>query len=703
MRRFFLLVSVGLLALLQPFKAMACISEAPTHNAYLFSVYDNRLMINNPFTDRVNSYWRNYVGSSEEYFDCENDSTLILNTARQKGDSETSAYLRLLYDYVSATNKVYNGWDYPTKEELAYYNNVVSRMLTAARRYKGKRLRPQYALMEMRALFAQKNYKAASKVWKRKGSKMSESVFRDMMENLYAGCLLRMNQKRQAVEIYAQQQDFESLKYCVRKYRNLAGIKSIYAENPNSATLLYLVQDFVNNTQETMDLFESNRLPITVEADSDKQNWMKQIDRKAIYRQEALDFVSFAQQVLSEGKTQNPCLWQTAIGCIHHILGDTQTADKELKAALSMAGTDRMKDNARAIYAVNSVSVSKMDNDYLNWIAKEMEWLRSKDTKEPNGHYADVLDRLVFNNLVPSLRKSGNNDLALALIASQQPELWYSGEYFDELQKLSADQLIAYQKWCGSKSQNALETYVKQYAPKGEDYYNDLIGTRLLACGRWADAIPYLEKVSMNFLGEQAIAPYAKKMNFNVDRWITDQKIKWEEMSTPVSLTTNKKIDFCKEMMEEEAKYRLMREGLEKRKQAYKLASLYYQASYEGDCWWLTQYGVSYSQDSALVGTKDFVAEAIQLLGVAKSPKWTKKEVRRAFDLQQNTLYALAFIRRGDYLSWTYDAEYNAVKHVDLNARRYQAMSDLYNFYHQYPDRVAKYVSHCDVLKKFQP
>ena len=98
-----------------------------------------------------------------------------------------------------------------------------------------------------------------------------------------------------------------------------------------------------------------------------------------------------------------------------------EEAINELKAALNMAGTNRMKANARAIYAVSSVSVNKIDNDYFNWIAQEMEWLRTESKKETDGRYNhcdDVLDRLVFNNLVPVLRQKGMDDLALALIAS---------------------------------------------------------------------------------------------------------------------------------------------------------------------------------------------------------------------------------------------------------------------------------------------
>ena len=685
--------------------AAACISEAPTHNAYLFSVYDNALMENNPFTDKVNRYWRNYVGSSEDYFDCVGDSTLSINTARTNGDLETAAYLHLLYKYIAASSAIYNGWDYPTKEQLNYYHRVLRDMLAASRSYRGKRLRSQYALMQMRALFAQKSYMAAANVWAKNQNTLSPSVFRDLMRNLYAGCLLRMNQKRQAVEIYAEQQDFASLKFCVRNYRILAGIKSVYAQNPNSATLVYLVQDFVNNAQETFDLFESKTPKWFADNnDSTKIGWLKEIDRKAIYRQEALDFVAFAQQVVAEGKTKTPCLWQTAIGCIHHVLGDTQSAEKELKAALNMAGTSRMKANARAIYAVNSVSVNHPGNAYLNWIAQEMDWLKAESKKEIAGrynHYNDVLDRLIFNNLVPALRKAGMGNLSLALIASQQSNLWYSGEYFDELQKLSADQLVDYVKWCKKPSDNALETYARHHAPSNDNYYNDLVGTRLLACARWAEAIPYLEKVDNSFLCDQGIAPYAKKMDFNADRWITDQKLDRNEMNDDVKLTANKKIDFCKQMIQEEAKYRLMRNGLDKRRQAYKLASLYYQASYEGDCWWLTQYGVSCTQDSALVGTKDFVAETIRLLNAALAPKWNKKEEKRAFDLQQKTVYALAFIRHDPMLTFSYDENYNEIATYQPHSRQYLAMQRLLDFSNRYPQQIAPYISRCDVLKKF--
>ena len=74
--------------------------------------------------------------------------------------------------------------------------------------------------------------------------------------------------------------------------------------------------------------------------------------------------------------------------------------------------------------------------------------------------------------------------------------------------------------------------------------------------------------MSAGFLCKQNIAPYAQRRNFNVDRWFTKQKVGWSEMYAPAKLSTNKKVDFCREMIQEEARYRLMRNGLEKRQQA---------------------------------------------------------------------------------------------------------------------------------------
>lgn len=82
---------------------------------------------------------------------------------------------------------------------------------------------------------------------------------------------------------------------------------------------------------------------------------MKDIDAKKITFAEADRFITFARSVVGNGKSNVPCLWQSAIGCIEHQLGRYDKAKADLAKAETLAGTPRMKDNARAIYAANSI------------------------------------------------------------------------------------------------------------------------------------------------------------------------------------------------------------------------------------------------------------------------------------------------------------------------------------------------------------
>jgi hypothetical protein len=705
------------------------------------------------FTERTNAFWKQYVGSDDEHFSYQWGKEAVMEAAKKKDDREMQTYLNWLNTYLN-DNQIFNGWEYPTRKQIDQRNLHLRQMVNVARKYTGKRLRAQYALLRMRALFGLKQYRQASNFWRSTGRRLPESVYRDMMQNIHAGCQLRLGNRREAVEIYARQQDFVSLKYCVRNYRNLAGIQKVYSENPNSATLTYLVQDFVNNTQETMDLFEDSHTPYGMAmADSDKVKWMKQIDRSIVYRKDAEQFAGFAQQVLKEGKTQSPCLWESAAGCIHYLLGDYATAKKELSAALSMAGTQRMKDNAKAILMVNDAQTEAEDKDFYSLMADHLKWLDKMSAAEqsvydylPN-HYAQVKNRLVYLNLVPILQQKGQTDLAVALIGTENKDAYdnqdwplpYNNDYYEALQKFSPDQLASYFETIKNNADNPLKSYAYGQVTANDDYYNDLIGTKYLANGQFQEAIPYLEKVSLTFLSKQAIAPYAARKDWNVERWMTKQKMPKDfydgSASNSVALTTNKKLDFCREMLRQESLYRNMREGLERREQAYKLASLYYQASYEGDCWWLTQYGVSVSQDSTLAGTKDFVAQAINLLEplgqpyslslmLAQAPnKKAAKALKKAFkakygkdgnaqfdkevlNLRQKSLYALAFIHRDPWYFYGWDSkteQWYDLKNLRVNksSRQYLALQALSTFAAENPADVAPYVSRCDVLKRF--
>ena len=468
-----------------------------------------------------------------------------MKMARQKKDYEMVRYLGWLNKYLKISSDLTDKWNYPTRKQLLQRKQVLTQMLTAAKAYHGRRLSAQYRLLAMRANMLLGNDIQNIRYWKTTANHMPQSVYRDMMENIYARALLKTSKQRDALEIYARQNDQQSMRWCVRHYRNLSGIKAIYARNANSRVLPYLVQDFVNNVQETQDVYTR---PSAFIPDADKAQWTKkeyteaieEVGARVIYKEEAQAFIAFAAQVLKEGKTTSPALWHEATGALQLLLGDYSAAKASLAQAITAEGTQRMHDNARAI-------------QQQSHLIKEIEWMRSMtklaETKDDQGityvadpYFAYMLQRMVYNHLVPELQKQGNGFLALSMLANmdnhdnagtlpstrkhvptyfQETKSFdylpdWTGDYYDALQQLSVDslkQFVAYLHAPHADSPLADAACKSSY--QNDDYFNDLIGTRLMAMGRFEEAIPYLKKVSTSFIYNSNICGYTGRRNYH--------------------------------------------------------------------------------------------------------------------------------------------------------------------------------------------
>ena len=89
--------------------------------------------------------------------------------------------------------------------------------------------------------------------WENTASQYIETVYKDMMKNIYAGALYKTGQEDRAGEIFAEQGDYQSLMTMFYQKRSYAAIRQEYLKNPNSLVLPFLMQDFVNNAQEAYD------------------------------------------------------------------------------------------------------------------------------------------------------------------------------------------------------------------------------------------------------------------------------------------------------------------------------------------------------------------------------------------------------------------------------------------------------------------
>ena len=698
MKRFLI---CSLIAALPFTNSTACVSEGPTHNRYMFSVYRHNALTDGPaFLYDIDRYWQMYTGndgpSGVGFYKWNRDE--IMSTARKKNDTAMMAYLTLFNRYFK-TCEAYteDAWNYPTKQQMAQRQKSFQNVLAAAKAYRGTALRPQYVLLQMRANMMLGYNNANIALWNSTASRLAQSVWRDAMRNIYARALLKSGQRTRACNIYAEQGDVQSIKNVMRNFRNLAGIKTIFAQNPNAPTLHFLVQDFVNNVQETLD---------QKAAGFDDAEWFKTIDAKLVYRKEAMAFVQFAVVAAANANVKSPSLWLAAASMVDYLIGNSQRAIAEADKAVEADGTERMRDNARAIRLLVSTRTNKPTAEYTDYLLAEFRWLDAKikeergNSSEYENHYTDVKDRVVHHGLEPLFRKVGMDNTALALCAMMNAEGNYNNvtygpwdEYFSKMDSLKADRLADYYQYLSTPHANAFETYCTQNTYHDADYFNDLIGTTLIAEGRFADAIPYLKKVGMSLLSTQMISIYSSQRHYDTPRWFGKQRV--EEAYEPVKVNRNAKLDFCMDMTDRLSRYNLTREGSDRQQMAYDLAVRYYQASCYGDCWYLTHYYHSV-MDSARSWEKDFAAETVKYLNVAKQ----SDDVR----LRYRSLYALAFMPVEPWATVEYDTSngYKEVLVVHPKSAQYMALSDLDMFAKAYPNAIDDYTRRCDVLHEFR-
>ncbi len=733
MKRFLI---IGVMAAAFSTHANACVAEYSDHNYYMFSVF-NRDQTSPAYLYDIASYWQKYAGNTSSvnlsFYRWNKED--ILKVAKHKKDAGMLSYLGSLNAYLDACEKLNpNAWNYASKQERLQIQQSLTRLNNASKIYKGTQLKSQYALLRMRTNMMKGFHQQNITYWNAIASRLPKSPWREAMRNIYARALWKTGKHHQALEIYAEQGDMASIRVLARNYRNLAGIQSTYLKNPNSAMLTYLVQDFVNNCQQTID--SRNQNPINKE-------WIEEIGAKVIYQKEALSFITFANKVIAENKTQNPCLWRSATAMLHYLYGYQQEAWKESTEAITLDGTQRMKDNARAIRLLVSTRNVQVDSDYPQYLVGEFKWLnemakgeitrtkgenpKNDDFTNPDIHYVEVKERVAYRALYNRFKtmadkakkedrqEAGRNyeSMATAMYGmmdaymrtfykDQQDEEYisrylYSSEYAFRLDSLSAQQLADYYRFITSSHQDAFEQYVCQSLYRNADFFKDMIGTKYLAEGNFGEAACWHKDVSLKFINNQTISFYAEKRSYSVPYWFNHQKVNdsdmWSIQGSYAHLKENPKWKFCQEMNQLIGQYNVTREGESRKKLAYELATRYYQASCYGDCWYLTHYGKSVA-DSARTGEADFAAIAQDYLKISKQSS--------NLTLRYHSLYALSSIGIDPWFKITYDANWKEQKLLQPQSAQYQAMMEWSKFCHQHPEIVDQYTTRCDVLKQFE-
>ena len=658
--------------------SFACAWGEP-ENPYLFSMY-----VQDNFKTRVericNDNWKAYLGSTEEYFWFNADD--VIKAARQKGDALMVSYVQNLKKYLDCVgveqSKQYE-WIYPSKQELANQQRNLQAVRTYAFSKIKTKLRSQHALLYMRCNMMLGRHQENINFWQQTASQFIETVYKDMMKNIYAGALYKTGREAEAGQMFAEMDDYESLMTIYYKKRSYLAISQHYKQNPNSKVLPFLLQDFVNNAQEAIDY------------NSDGYYGGKLFIR-SINQQESWQMQQFCELVVREGKTETPIMWKCAKAWLEYLSGKKQEALKDIEAAMQLEGTDRMKDNARVLKFYITAATAKPSDQFDNYLAEEITWLIGKD----EWFFSRALERTINQAIVPHYQDKPEQQLALLNIT-------HNYAYDHRIDTMRVDRLEKFYYYTKSQGTKSFDKYLKSQLQINDTALVELIGTKHMRIAQWDKAIQWLQDIPASYYNEhrsEEYLYYAQMRSYEVEPWMKRQ---WLDSSKAYERKQtwykNLKLDFCKEMQMMEGSLNLLKgKALDQR--YYNLAVRYAQASIKGDCWWLIHNSKSCC-DSVGVNELDFGAKAAELLQKATMTSDKDLKMKALFAMGWQELYNAT---RGSrlWISNEWDEQLSDfVTKYNQQSPQFRAYQGLYNLIAP-TTAEPTYVSRCDDYAQFR-
>ena len=641
-----------------------------TSNFYLFRIYDSQ-----EFSERVQSIcrdnWRAYLGKSPDEWYWYNADEVIA-AAQKKGDPLMVSYVQNLEKYLDcARNVSYERWEYPTKEELAERSRSLQAVRTYALAKTKSRLRSQHALLYMRCNMLLGDHQDNVTFWEQTASDYIETVYKDMMKNIYAGALYKTGRSAEAGELFAEMGDYNSLMTQYYKKRSFAAIRQEYLSNPNAKVLPFLLQDFVNNAQEADDA-----------TNPDAEGTGGKLFIRDISKKEALDMRDFCRQVVKEGKTEVPMMWQSAQAWLEYMFGDKRQAASDIIAAASLKGTDLMKNCTRSLILYITASQAKDSEAFDNYLTDELKWL------EENKDYNYVRERVLYQPLTRHYAAQPSRLIALYKTC----ESYSYGYYIDTMQTARLEKYLYY---VNTPGKNSLDSYLKAHAKPNAYELEDLIGTKYMRVCQWDKAISWLKDIPKSFYENRGYAVYVANRSWEVEPWLKRQYLKEniEYSDTKWQLSSNPKLTFAREMQKMEGEQSVLSgKALDQRR--FDLAVRYAQAHFRGDCWWLMRDGKS-AGDAQREGEANLAQKAVDLL--------QKVSMSQDPALKEKALFALCY---GElYGQYWYNEEWNSETYKydrvpNTKSKQYAAFNKLFDY--EASRTPAPYVSRCDEFLQFK-
>ncbi len=692
---------ISLLFLTGFIQATACIVER-TDRYYMFK-YGSDTAGNGSFRENydesVNDFWKSYC-NKEWYYD-----EVMMESARRKGDTPMQTYLTQLQRYENTIDRYgRDSWDYPTAAELRARRSILTDIVNICNRHHTGKYAERWTLLQMRANMIMRNYGANITLWNSIGSKFPNTALRDMMRNIYANALLNTGRKIEAWNIYAEQNDKESLIWSVRKFTNLAGINKLYKEHPDAPVLEYLLQTYVNNIQDVLDCYHDNGQYDPEDCGTFNSLYPVYAQIRPDYMSEIRSFSEVSKMIAKGGKVSNPSAWMSASALVNYYLGNIQKAKTLIDEAMEMKGTEESKKMTRRAKMLISCSSDDVNSpEFKKYMAEEMAWLDKEIATNRDQAAINARHRIVCLGLRDAYAKADDRNMTIAFQVLPYTNSMYdkdrldanndhSSEGFHNILKMTPDEATAYFDRLRNPGPDPLVQYLSKRLAYNDDYVNDLTGTMLLRKGEFGKALPYLDKVSQSYLNNQAIAFYVSRRDYRKPSWNGWQKLGDGAYDNKAyDLKGNVKADFCRDMLD------LMRQydnapKAEQQALALKMAGYLYNASMRGQCWFITDYSSTNYPES--IPDTDFSHPARKLLNEAALS--TDPSIRC------EALFGLVGSAPDRWYKDDWDYGQGDAKIPQPGSVQYKAFRELDRYTSLNRSSVPYVVSRCDVLKQFR-
>lgn len=428
-------------------------------------------------------------------------------------DKEAAQFLLLAKQCEVARAEMNDPWYYPSKND-PISNNLDEVAKKAKAGLSSERLGRRYALQATRAMLSLGRYQDIIELW----NSMDRSGWDDCLYVLtarnVAGAYYNLGNTDTAYKMFCSIDDAPSMLAC-RKVGVIEQMLTLYELAPDSRYLRELAE-YYHNYEDVYDL---------------------------------------CRRIAREGRVDDPNFWYYTAAYHEYTDGKLKKALESVRLAERSKGSDFIKESAHVLRICIEAESIPYSSAYERTMFNHIQWLDNKIVEHldearqetrANGIYYmginisfyywnDMLRRLILGTLCPKLIKNHREVLALGLANMADNRLlnlvnevtlkyyedrtsWpkyvtlsmdsyrksqffnehdYSNAFFQMIDTTAINKVILYTQTLDRP--DAMQRYINEKSFTDRDYLYDLIGTRYLREGRYANAEKWLAKVSPSY------------------------------------------------------------------------------------------------------------------------------------------------------------------------------------------------------------